>query len=215
MLQKAGAIPEIDLSPQVLVNCVTAGGSMGCRGGDPTAAYAWIKQNGVVDESCQNYLAKDHKCDAMGTCVNCQRGKGCFAMPESSFKRYEIESHGTVQGEEAMMAEITKNGPIGCGLCVTPEFESYKSGVFKDTSGCKEQDHEISITGFGVDKNGTKFWIGRNSWGTYWVSIWSFQTVTNICFSQCFSPRQYPLYPFMQKTDATLCHLLLLFMNCI
>jgi cathepsin X len=73
-----------------------------------------------------------------------------------------LEQHGTVAGEEAMLAEIFARGPIACGLCVTPEFEAYAGGIFKDTTGCVEQDHEISIAGFGVDQaTGTKYWVGR------------------------------------------------------
>jgi cathepsin X len=37
-----------------------------------------------------------------------------------------------------------------------------------DESGCTDQDHAISIAGYGVTEDGQKFWVGRNSWGTYW-----------------------------------------------
>merc|ERR1719498_1777550 len=68
-----------------------------------------------------------------------------------------------------MIAEIGVRGPIGCGVCVTPAFENYKGGIFKDTTGCTSIDHAISIAGYGRDPaTGDDYWIGRNSWGTYW-----------------------------------------------
>jgi cathepsin X len=63
--------------------------------------------------------------------------------------------------------QITARGPLACGMCVTDEFEAYSGGIFHDTTGCTEEDHDISIAGFG-EENGVKYWIGRNSWGTYW-----------------------------------------------
>jgi len=170
-LARGSRFPEIDLAPQVLVNCVTGGESKGCSGGDPTAAYEWVFQNGVTDETCQNYLAKDHACDAEGICKDCKSASVFHSdkcMAREPLTKYRILEHGTVQGEENMMAEIASRGPIGCGLCVTDEFENYSGGIINDTSGCVEQDHEISIAGYGVAEDGTKYWIGRNSWGTYW-----------------------------------------------
>lgn len=41
--------------PQVLVDCVKANGTNGCNGGDPTAAYAYILDHGIPDETCSNY----------------------------------------------------------------------------------------------------------------------------------------------------------------
>jgi cathepsin X len=67
-----------------------------------------------------------------------------------------------------MKAEIGARGPIGCGMCVTEAFENYKGGIFKDTTNCTQQDHEISIAGYGTTAAGEDYWIGRNSWGTYW-----------------------------------------------
>lgn len=40
---------------QVLVDCVKANGSNGCSGGDPTAAYSYILDHGIPDETCSNY----------------------------------------------------------------------------------------------------------------------------------------------------------------
>jgi cathepsin X len=66
-----------------------------------------------------------------------------------------------------MMNEIYARGPIACGMAVTQEFRNYSGGIFEDTTGKVEITHDISIVGWGVE-NGTKYWLGRNSWGTYW-----------------------------------------------
>jgi len=165
-LARQAAFPEIDIAPQVMVDCVTGGGSQGCSGGDPTAAYAWVLANGISDESCAPYQALDGKCTPENVCKNCEPGKGCWA--QATYNNYTITEHGTVLGEDQMLAEIAARGPIACGVCVTEEFEEYTSGVFVDKHNCTEIMHAISIAGFGVEDDGTKYWIGRNSWGTYW-----------------------------------------------
>lgn len=58
--------------------------SHGCEGGDPTAAYSWILDNGIPDDTCTNYLAADEKCVPENVCRNCAPGKGCFAVQKYS-----------------------------------------------------------------------------------------------------------------------------------
>ncbi len=57
---------------------------------------------------------------------------------------------------------------IGCGVHVTKKFLAYSGGIYSEAVG-GAINHEISVVGYGKDaKTGQEFWVGRNSWGTYW-----------------------------------------------
>ena len=67
-----------------------------------------------------------------------------------------------------MMQHIYQKGPIAWGVAVPSDFYSnYTGGIYRDTTGSKHITHIISIVGYGVE-NGTKYWVGRNSWGETW-----------------------------------------------
>jgi cathepsin X len=157
--------PDIVLSPQHMIDC-GSGGS--CKGGNHFLAYKWLATgSGVVDETCAPYQAKNHKCDAMRVCKDCKHSGKCSAVRHPA--KYKIAEFGAVVGEKNIMAEIKARGPVACGLAVTKDFMSnYKGGVYEDTSGEKRIRHVISLLGWGVAQDGTKYWIGRNSWGSYW-----------------------------------------------
>lgn len=168
-LLRKRAFPDIQLSSQVLLDCVvnhTTNVSFGCEGGDSMSAYSWLLTHGVPDETCMNYIAINQSCSAINTCRTCApKGVGCSAVENP--KLYHITAHGEIAGEDNMLAEIYARGPITCAIAVTPAFEQYTQGVFVDTTGDKTLNHLISIVGWGFDQ-GVKYWIVRNSWGTYW-----------------------------------------------
>jgi len=161
--------PEVNLAPQVLLNCGTAGT---CGGGDSSAAYAYMAQNGIPDETCAPYEAADYNCTAINICKTCapdftNPAKKCVAQAPQ--KLWKVSQYGAVSGANAMMAEIFARGPISCSMAVTPAFVAYNGGIFKDTTGANQADHEISLIGWGVDApTNTPYWVGRNSWGTFW-----------------------------------------------
>ncbi|KAF4658085.1 hypothetical protein FOL47_008192 [Perkinsus chesapeaki] len=170
-IQRNGTWPPINLAPQVLINC-EYGGS--CEGGNPYEALAEIKEHGLPDQTCQAYLAKDtNKCDDIDYCEECFGGNTpdtlwpgtCHAIKK--YNKWYLSDFGNVEGAEDMKKEIFDHGPISCGIFATEKFEAYEGGVFEESS-VELVNHEISVAGWGVTDKGVEYWIGRNSWGTYW-----------------------------------------------
>lgn len=170
---------EVVLSPQVILNCDLE--DQGCHGGDQFAAYKYIHKNGVPEESCQRYEASGHDtgnlCRNIDVCENCTPAKGCF--PQAKYDKYFVSEYGTTMGEEQMMAEIHERGPIACSVAVTDEFEAYTGGIFDDKTNQTDVDHAISVVGWGEEKN-TKFWVVRNSWGSFWGEDGWFRIVRGV-----------------------------------
>lgn len=102
----------------------------------------------------------------MVKCKHCWPHERC-KIPDEYYV-YKVDAFGYLGGgEDKMMQEIYQRGPISCGIAVTDEFLNYTGGIFEDKTNATDIDHDISIVGYGVE-NGTKYWIMRNSWGTYW-----------------------------------------------
>ena len=85
------------------------------------------------------------------------------------FKHYYVSSYYEFSGVYNMKTELAVNGPISCGIEVTAAFDAYNGGIYAEKKDNISLNHEIAIVGYGIDaKTSTEYWIGRNSWGTYW-----------------------------------------------
>mmetsp|Transcript_145225 Transcript_145225/g.368523 ORF Transcript_145225/g.368523 Transcript_145225/m.368523 type:complete len:684 (+) Transcript_145225:115-2166(+) len=170
-VHRQGAWPQIGLAPQMLLNC-KAGGT--CDGGDPAGAYAYISRFGITDETCQNYQATEFTCDGPHICRNCAPGGEhgliwpgtCVAVKQPIV--WFLSEYGSVRGAGPMKAEIYQRGPIGCGVDATPGFRSYRGGVYSEARDGVQLNMQVSIAGWGQEGRATEYWVGRNSWGTYW-----------------------------------------------
>ena len=174
ILLKDQSPTPVALNAQVIVNC-GAGGS--CEGGNPGGVYEFAHEEGIPDSSCEQYVAHDPKstsCEAIDKCKDCTwppcpvgetcQDK-CWAVEH---KNYYAKHYYSLSGEKQMKAELYKNGPISCGVYATDKFEAYTGGVYKEFHMFPMINHEIAVVGWGVEDDGTEYWIGRNSWGTYW-----------------------------------------------
>ena len=165
--------PMVPLSPQVLLDCKDD--RLGtCHGGSALGAYQFIKDYGITDLTCSPYMGVDDNywgevpCEML-MCRSCDRFGTCGFV--NATKQY-ISEYGTVSGEEEMMAEIHKRGPIACSVYAHGKsFEDYTEGVIQDTAIYNATTHVVAITGWGVGSTSDatiKYWIGRNSFGTTW-----------------------------------------------
>lgn len=98
-----------------------------------------------------------------------KEGDPKVCWPVTNFTRYWVKEYGNLKGEAQMMSEIQARGPITCGIAVTPDFAfNYFGGIYKDTTGNMDSNHDVEVVGWGTDETGEKYWRIRNSWGTYW-----------------------------------------------
>ena len=167
----------VGLDAQTIVNC-QAGGS--CDGGNPAQVYKYAHNTGIPHSSCEQYTAYnlvDHMCEDIDICRDCtwppppvgETGlDGCVAVEH---KKYYISEYYSLAGVDKMKAELYANGPISCGIHATENFENNYDGtyIYSEEVRFPLINHEISVTGYGKDpETGEEYWIGRNSWGTYW-----------------------------------------------
>jgi len=177
-IQRKGAWPMVDLSPQVLINC-RGGGS--CKGGNPAGAYAYIHKHGITDQTCQNYQAQDLECDTLSICENCAPGNDesllmwpGTCVPVANPIIYKVSEYGAVRGANNMKAEIYKRGPIGCGVDSSYDFNRYRGGIYHEFRYMPMLNHHVAVSGWSIAGDdewvpaGTEYWAGRNSLGTYW-----------------------------------------------
>ncbi|CAG9310017.1 unnamed protein product [Blepharisma stoltei] len=177
--------PDINLAPQVFLNCDF--NDQACDGGDSINVYAYIYANGTTDETCQVYKARGwtngETCGHFQPCYTCQPNGRC-GVP-ATYLKYNVTAFGNVtvanqaQNVQLMMSAL-QQGPIACAIDATAEFHNYTGGIFWDKTGANNLNHEIEIVGYGVDPTGTQYWIGRNSWGTYWGEGGFFKVVKGI-----------------------------------
>jgi len=175
----------VGLNAQAIVNC-QAGGS--CNGGNPAMVYRYAHTHGLVHSSCEQYVAQNlmkDTCDDIDICRDCAPPADhenptlddCKAVDA---QKYYIADHYKLKGSDKMKAELFANGPISCGIHVSDNFVAYTGGIYEEYIRFPRINHEISVVGYGHDEeSGKDYWIGRNSWGTYWGEWGFFRMIMN------------------------------------
>ncbi|OMO65327.1 hypothetical protein COLO4_31318 [Corchorus olitorius] len=144
----------LSLSEQQLVDCVYPDENQGCLGGWMDDAFKYIVKNkGLAMETKYPYRKKE------GTCKTRKA-----AMRDVEIKGYEDVPHNS---EKALLKAVSQQ-PVSVTIDSTGvAFQFYSEGVF--TGPCHTKfSHAVTIVGYGKSKDGTKFWLAKNSWGKKW-----------------------------------------------
>ena len=145
-------LTNLDLSEQMLVNCIFGG----CSGAYGTDALSYLVSTGTPDEACVPYTASD------GTCsVRCSDWQN---------RVWKITNYAAVTNSvEQIKNAVLLKGPLITTMDVYSDFYSYRSGIYNKTASATYAGrHLISIVGYGVDATGNTYWICKNSWDSSW-----------------------------------------------
>ena len=171
------------ISSQDLMTCCTSCG-MGCNGGFPGAAWNYFVNTGLVTgdlygdtNTCRPYTlapcahhvksAKYPACTGEGPTPACTRK--CISSYGTSYtndKHFGSNSY-SVTGVSKMESEISTHGPIEVAFSVYEDFLTYKSGVYRHTTGGFLGGHAVKAIGYGTE-NGQDYWMIANSWNETW-----------------------------------------------
>lgn len=179
-IARKGAWPDVELSVQTAVYCC----SNGCHGGSASTVFEYAHKNGLPSDTCQNYVAlgSGSECTDEHICQNCKSGSGCWA--QQNFTKFYASEYGTITGScadliAAMKAEIYARGPVACSVKATADLEDWglvgdqgdesRGAVYNGSPHTSGTNHIISVVGYGATAAGQKYWVVRNSWGTYWA----------------------------------------------
>jgi hypothetical protein len=146
---------EMDLSEQQIVSC--GGGVVTCGGGLPASALNYIRDNGLVNESCFPYTGTD------AVCMLCsQSGR---AKIEGWY--YVKRGNSDLEAQANIKAAIYKDGPVVVYNRVYKEFYDYYGGIYSGHSPTNTEVGWSNLLLVGWDDTGG-YWIAKNSWGSSW-----------------------------------------------
>jgi len=171
-------------SAEDLTSCCESCGA-GCDGGFPLAAMDYIASTGLPTgglygdtatckpytlQPCEHHVPGDRPpCTGDGPTPACT--SSCIpqytAHTYKQDKAFGDNGYSIPNDVAAIQQDIMTYGPVEAAFTVYADFPSYKSGVYKHTSGQALGGHAIKIIGWGTE-NGEDYWLVNNSWNSDW-----------------------------------------------
>lgn len=110
--------------------------------------------------------SKYPKCPSSEYSISCKKSCDSATVDYESDKTKGVDAFSLYSVEKMQQALMTY-GPLSAAFTVYSDFPTYKSGVYKHTTGEALGGHAILIVGWGSD-NGEDYWIVKNSWNEQW-----------------------------------------------
>lgn len=179
---------HVALSAQHLLSC-NSRGQQGCNGGHLDRAWMFMRNFGLVDETCYPWRGTNGQCKLRKR-TNLQDA-GC--PPPANPLRTELYKVGPsyrLGNETDIMQEILTSGPVQATMRVYQDFFSYDSGVYEHSEIAERYEsgyHSVRIIGWG-EESSLKYWLAVNSWGHQWGEdgLFRIQRGTNECEIESF-----------------------------
>jgi len=167
-------------SEQQLLECARVEfDNYGCKGGLPSHAFEYIRYSGGIATEI------DYPYEATDEAEACQWEYNVNEVDWKGTHLYTSGSFNITEDDEVEAAEVLENvGPVAVSYEVVPDFRDYRSGVYKSDLctevGPLKVNHAVLATGFGVEDDGTEYWIIKNSWGFRWGDEGYFKMERNV-----------------------------------
>jgi C1A family cysteine protease len=143
---------KYDLSEQQIVDCSTSHGNRGCLTGFYQYSLKYVIKNGITLEQYYPYTGRASTC----------KTKITNTLSISSYYSYDGNSC-------SVLESALKSRPVLASVDgINQIWQFYTSGILNQCGTRNILNHAVQVIGFSSFKNGTSYYVVKNSWGTDW-----------------------------------------------